>query len=96
MAQSEQTVECPTEQEDATSSAEPAFAARFGSVSAAVFARQAKTKAGKSFETFYVSVRRSYRVEGEWRQTASLTPSDLLPAALALQKCYEFVHSCEA
>ena len=67
---------------------------RHGSVSAAVYRKQQTTKDGKSFETFNVSLRRSYRnAKGSWEQTHNLRGEDLLHASFALTKCYDFVSS---
>ena len=66
---------------------EPSAVFRFGNVSAAIFPDVTKTGT-----VWNVSVRRSYRdAEGKWQHTHSLTPSDLLPAALALTKSYEHI-----
>jgi len=40
----------------------------------------------------YVSLRRSYRdASGAWQHTQTLTRGDLLAAAFALTKCYEYL-----
>ena len=87
----------PPEAKDETPSAKPVASFRYGHVSAAVFANQVKNKSGGTADAYSVSVRRSYRTEqGEWANSHSLRPADLLPAALALQKCYEFIAEADA
>ena len=82
----------PPSERDETSPAKPVATFRYGSVSAAVFTNTV-SKGGKTFDVHAVSVRRSYRnAQGEWEQTHSLRAADLLPTALALQKCYEFIN----
>jgi len=77
----------------ATSSAKPVAVFRFENVSAAIFADSAKTKDGQTIEKFNVSVRRPYRTKaGEWEHTHTLHRGDLLPAALGLLKCYEYIN----
>ncbi len=73
-----------------TPPAKPVVSIRYGNVSVAAFANEAKTKDGKTFEAYNVSVRRSYRKsDGEWINTHSLRRSDLLPAAEALTECFQ-------
>lgn len=70
-----------------TGPAEPTIAFRFGRVSAAVFSETTKTGTA-----MHVSLRRSYRdADGAWQHTNVLQPADLLPAALALTRCYEHI-----
>ncbi len=65
----------------------PVATFRFEDVSAAVF----REKYADGTAT-YVSLRRSYRdASGAWQHTNTLTRGDLLAAALALTKCYEFL-----
>jgi len=65
-------------------------------VSAAVFTNPV-SKGGKTFDLHVVSVRRSFRnAQGGWESTHSLRRADLLPVALALQKCYEFINDAAA
>lgn len=74
----------------------PVAVFRFESVSAAVFADPVKTQKA-SFTLLSVSLRRAYRDEqGAWQHTNSLRASDLLPAALALLKAYEFVADAQS
>jgi len=83
--------------EDATSSAKPVASHRFGRVSAAIFTNQVKSKDGTTREAHSVSLRRSYRTaEGKWEHTHTLQPSDLLPAALALEECYKSIQGADA
>ena len=77
---------------DATSPATPVATFRYGNVSAAVFTNEVKTKDEKTADVFSASLRRSYRNgNGQWAHTHTLRGADLLPAAVALQKCYEFI-----
>ena len=70
----------------------PAAVFRFGSVSAAVYCKQMETKTGDKFEVHNVSLRRSYiGSDRKWASTHSLRGRDLLHAAYALSKCYDFV-----
>jgi len=86
----------PAATQDATppaaASQKPDVAYRYGSVSAAVFPTEVKTKDGTR-QALQVSLRRSYKdSEGAWQhKSITLWQDDLLPAALALQKCYEFL-----
>ena len=82
----------PAEQ-DATSTA-PVAVFRYGNISAAIFPAEVKTKDGGSVTLMNVSLQRSYRTEdGEWHRSHSLRKGDLLPAAYALEKCYDFIVS---
>jgi hypothetical protein len=85
---------------DATSPAQaskkPLATFRFEAVSAAVYTDEVKTAKG-SFPVLNVSLRRSYRGEdGEWHHLHTLRAGDLLPAALALLKAYEFAADAQA
>ena len=96
MANTSPKAERPASNQDATTSAKPVATFRYGSVSAAVFTNSVN-KAGKTFDLHAVSARRSFRnAQGGWEATHSLRPVDLLPAALALQKCYEFINDAAA
>lgn len=80
----------------APSSAQPI--ARFGyeNISVALFTEQVTGNNGHTFEVFNVSLRRSFKKpDGGYGHTHTLRPSDLLPAALALTKCYEFVNDAK-
>jgi len=91
MAHTTPTAQRPAAQQDAPSSAQPVAAFRFESVSAAVFPDTVKLKDGKTVDVFHISLRRAYKTaDGKWEHTAVLRPGDLLPAALALMKSYEF------
>lgn len=74
---------------------QPLAVFRFESVSAAVFADSVKTAKG-TIPSSAVSVRRSYRDEdGTWQHTHTLRAGDLLPAAFALMKAYDFIADAE-
>ena len=90
MATTSPTAQRPATQ-DATSPAKsPTFTCRFGQVSAAVFTNQVKLQSGKTANIPNVTLRRSFRnAQGDWEHTHSLRASDLLPAELALTRCYE-------
>ncbi len=94
MATTTPTAPRPVVTQDATPSAsinrDPIAVFRFERVSAAVFADNVKTPGG--MKTFLnVSVRRSYKdADDAWQFTHRLSVPDLLPAALALMKCYDF------
>ena len=91
MANPSPTASRPASQ-DATSPAKPTATFRFGPVSAAVFTNDVKLPSGKTITVANVTLRRSYRnTEGVWEHTHTLRVSDLLPAALALTKCYESI-----
>jgi hypothetical protein len=91
MANPSPTAQRPANQ-DATSSAKPTASFRFGLISAAIFTNQVKLASGKTANVANVTLRRSYRDDqGAWQHTHSLRASDLLPAALALTKCYESI-----
>ena len=84
-------------QQGATSSATPIARFGFESVSAAVFMEFVKTKGGRTVDVYNVSLRRSYQdAEGEWANTHTLRRADLLPATLALMKCYEFINDANS
>lgn len=85
------TAQRPAAQQDAPSSARPLATFRFESVSAAVFPDEVTLGDGRTVEMFHINLRRVYKTkEGKWQHTTALRPTDLLPAALALTKCYEF------
>lgn len=84
-------------QQDATSSAKPIARFGFESVSAAIFTESVKTKGGRTVDVYNVSLRRSYQnAEGDWANTHTLRRADLLPAGLALMKCYEFINDANS
>jgi len=96
MANTSPKAQRPAENEDATSPAKPVATFRYGGVSAAIFTDKVKTKNGKSLDVYNVSLRRSYRkADGQWSPSRSLRSADLLPASLALQKCYEFLNDVQ-
>lgn len=82
----------PASQDATSETGKPVAVFRFGDISAAVFADEAKTKDGRTIRVAKVSIRRSYReADGTWQPTSSLRRDDLLPAAHALMKCYDFI-----
>lgn len=89
----------PAPQTDATSPAptsKPLAVFRFEDVSAAVFPVQLKTERGP-VTLLNVSLRKSYKdADGKWQHSHTLHAGDLLPAALALTKAYEFVADAKA
>jgi hypothetical protein len=92
MANTSPKAERPASTKDAANGAAPVGSFRFGSVSAAVFTNRVTTQGGKTLDVFNVSLRRSYRnAGGEWEHTHTLRTADLLPAAYALLKCYDFI-----
>ena len=74
-----------------TSSAKPVVSIRYGNISVAAFANEAKNKDGKTFEAYSVSIRRSYKKGDQWEHTHSLRRGDLLPAAEALTECFQIL-----
>lgn len=65
----------------------PVATFRYGDISAAIFS----DAAGKDASPV-ISIRRSYRDNsGAWQHTNTLTQRDILPVALCLTKCYEFL-----
>jgi hypothetical protein len=67
--------------------------ARFGDgdVSAAVFREEKETKDGKTFIAYNVSLRRSYKVDGEFKHTNTLRAKDLALAIDALDECKKYI-----
>ena len=71
----------------ATTDRKPVVAYQYGNVSAAVFRETIKDGA-----VLNVSVRKSFKDKaGAWQHTHTLAAADLLPAALALTKCFEWI-----
>ncbi len=65
----------------------PVTAFRFGNVSAAIFREPSKHGVMMN-----VSVRKSFVDKaGAWQHSNTLAQADLLPAALALTKCFEYI-----
>ena len=92
MANTSPQAQRPATTKDTSSAAAPAASFRFGNVSAAIFTNQVKTQDGKTLDVYNVSLRRSYHnAAGEWEHTHSLRAGDLLQAAYALLKCYDFI-----
>lgn len=86
----------PSSMENSTttkSAAKPVQTFRLKGISASVF--ENKSEDGKT--SFHkVSLQRSYRKDGEWKQSDSLGRDDLPIAALLLQRAWEFVLQAEA
>jgi hypothetical protein len=96
MANPSPTAPRPADKQDVTSPAKPVAAFQYGRVSAAIFADDVKMPSGTIVSLHNVSLRRSYRTaQGEWENTHSLRRGDLLPAAYALTKCYEYLGSAD-
>jgi hypothetical protein len=86
----------PTAERPASKDATPLATFRFENVSAALFTKEVTTQGGEKVDVFHVSLRASYRTaDGEWKYTHSLNSRDLLPAALALMKCYDCVNDAK-
>lgn len=65
----------------------PVASFQYGRVSAAIF-----RDGGEDDVAMNVSIRKSYKDKaGVWKSTHTLAPADLLPAALALTKCFEWI-----
>ena len=80
--------------QDVTPSAQPSMTFRFGNVSAAIYPQERHLPSGKVVTFHHVSLRRRYRdSDGEWQSSSTLDREDLLPAAVALQKCYEYIEA---
>ena len=62
---------------------------RAGNVSASVFINQFE-KDGRVIDIANVSLQRSYRKDGEWKQTTNLSANDIPKAILVLNKAYEY------
>lgn len=73
----------------------PTARVEFGGVSAALWPKTVKTADGQSRETYMVSLSRSYRDGNERKRTHTLFPENLLPAAMALIKAWEFTQGGE-
>ena len=71
----------------------PVHKERLAFVEAAVWENEVGTE-GKT--RFHVTLSKSYKDgEGKWHQTTSLHRDDLLAAAYALMKCYDFITEAE-
>ncbi len=71
---------------------EPASRIRYGLIEVTIWKNQGKER------PFYSStITRSYKAEdSSWKQTASLSPSDLLVASLAFQDAYRAIQELQA
>lgn len=96
MAKTSPQAQRPAYNQDATSSAKPVATMRYGSLSAAVFRNPVKTKDGRTVHSYTVSLRRSYQQDGQWAQTHTLHDEDLLAAAHALERSYDFITEAKA
>ena len=74
-----------------TPPAKPVVKIRYGNITVAAFAHEAKSKDGKPFETHTVSISRSYKKGDEWEETHWLHRQDLLAAAEALTECFQIL-----
>jgi len=80
--------------QDVTSSAQPSMTFRFGNVSAAIYSQERRMPTGRVVTFHHVSLRRRYcDSDGEWQSSSTLDREDLLPAAVALQNCYEYIEA---
>lgn len=87
----------PAHQDAHSVTAKPVATFRCGDVSAAVFTQSVKTKDGRTVALPNVSLRRSYQDgNGNWQHTTTLRRDDLLAAAYALTKCYDFLSQADA
>ena len=73
----------------------PTARVEFGGVSAGIWPKVVKTADGQSRETYTISLSRSYRDGSERKRTHTLFPENLLPAAMALIKAWEFTQGSE-
>ena len=93
MANTSPQAERPASQ-DVTSSAQPSITFRFENVSAAIYPKERHLPSGKVVTFHHVSLRRRYcDSDGKWQSSSTLDRVDLLPAAVALQKCYEYIEA---
>lgn len=85
--------EAPSEGIDAR--VPPTARVEFGGVSAAIWPKTVKTGTDQTRQTWMVSLSRSYRDGDERKRTHTLFPENLLPAAMALIKAWEFTQNGE-
>jgi len=65
---------------------------RAGAVSATVWKNINKTKDGKEFENYSVTLKRGYKDnDGEWKDTNSFKAADIGKAKLVLSQAYECI-----
>lgn len=80
-----------------TEKKQPLKKIRFGAICATIWRDTYKDPKGHSFEVDSVVLDRTYKdKKGEWQHTGSMKKEDLLKAALALQKAYEFLAAPES
>lgn len=78
--------------DNANTSSAPIIRLPYGGITASVFSKQVKSKAGKQTTIYNVSVTRGYtNAKGERQYTSSLREDDLLPASHALDKAFELI-----
>lgn len=61
------------------------------SVEIAVWSNEVEGDGGSTFTTFNVTVKRSYRVESEWKTNQNFRPHDLPVLLHALQMAYSWI-----
>jgi hypothetical protein len=71
----------------------PTARVEFGGVSAAIWPKKVKTGNDQARETWMVTLSRTYRDGNERKRTHTLFPENLLPAAMALIKAWEFTQA---
>ena len=79
--------------EDTEPRVPPISRVEFGGVSAAIWPKEVKTPDGQTRETWMVMLSRSYWNGKEHKRTYVLFPENLLPAAMALMKAWEFTQT---
>ena len=76
--------------------AKPLKKLRYGAICATIWRDTYTDPKGHSFETHNVVLDRAYKdKKGDWQHASSLRKEDLLKAALALQKAFEFLATHE-
>ena len=84
--------EYTTEVKNMTEKKQPLKKIRFGAICATIWRDTYSDPKGHSFEVDSVVLDRTYKDrKGDWQHTGSMKKEDLLKAALALQKAYEFL-----
>jgi hypothetical protein len=81
--------------EKAAASNKPIQVFRVRGISASVFENHAKSR-DRSLTFYKVSLQRTYRDDGEFKTTASLSRDDLPIAALLLDRAWQFILETEA
>jgi hypothetical protein len=71
----------------------PVFKCKFGAIAASVFANEVTDGDNKPSIIHAVQLQRTYKkADGKWATSSTLREQDLLNAAFALEKCFEFIH----